>query len=393
MRPYFAIAAALLAAAPVASISAAPAHKPTPITGRIHQLMDGGWRFMIDKNGDTPGLPITAWKMLKVQGLNLMSISTVPEYITQRPEETHDYKIGQDGFGGRYGMAWFTTELPDTELISDLKAPAQKQRRVLHFESVDDNCIVFLNGKKLVKHEGWDDEFDVDITDQWSEKGHNLLTLLVENTGGTGGIMKPVHLIAGSQRAEDLGPAAPGFSDGTWRTVHLPHDYVVEGVFDPKEDFSHGSLAAGQAWYRKSFTVPENSKGKSIWIDFDGVYRDAHVWLNGKELGRQPSGYMGFRFDISGLVKFGAPNVLAVHVNAHRQEGWWYEGGGIYRHVWLTITDPVHIAPWGVYVRPQPSFWMPATGRECWLWMKPGTWAIPMRPKPRAAPQQRISPI
>ncbi len=345
--------AAILFAAAIGSVSAAPAHKSTVKPGRVRQLFDSGWRYAPDRNAETPGIPISDWKVLKTQGLNMMKIAAVPGYIYERAEETHAGKIGQDEFAGRYGLAWFTTDLHDSSSNSEPQQTGSKRKRVLHFESVDDNCVVYLNGRKVAEHKGWDDEFEVDLTNSWVENSPNKLTLLVENTGGTGGIMKPVHLLSGKPEPDDLGPVAPAFNDGPWRTVHLPHDFVVEGVFDPKEDPSHGSLAAGQAWYRKTFTVPESSKGKSLWIDFDGVYRDAKVWLNGKELGSQPSGYIGFRFDIAGLVKFDAPNVLAVHVNAHKQEGWWYEGGGIYRHVWLTTADPVHIAPWGVYVRPQ----------------------------------------
>ena len=92
----------------------------------------------------------------------------------------------------------------------------------------------------------------------------------------------------------------------------------MEGVFDPKQDASHGSLAAGAAWYRKgSGDIPASFKGKSVWLDFDGIYRDAVVYVNGNEIARHPSGYIGFRVDITRVVRMGAPNEVAVHVNAH----------------------------------------------------------------------------
>ena len=146
----------------------------------------------------------------------------------------------------------------------------------------------------------------------------------------------------GSVRAASAGdPTQPVFNEAGWRTVHLPHDYVVEGTFTPTADPSHGSLPTMPAWYRKSFTLPASARGKAVWIDFDGVYRDSKVYLNGQLLGEHPSGYTGFRYDISKLAYYdGASNVLAVHVDPTAQEGWWYEGGGIYRHVWLNIAAP-----------------------------------------------------
>ena len=143
---------------------------------------------------------------------------------------------------------------------------------------------------------------------------------------------------------------AVGFDDHSWRTVHLPHDYVVEGTFTNTAAVSHGSLPTPQAWYRKTFTLPASAAGKSVWLDFDGVFRDSTVYLNGNELGEHQSGYTPFRYDITKLANYNGRNVLAVHVNPRPYEGWWYEGGGIYRHVWLNIANPVHVEPWGVFV-------------------------------------------
>ena len=107
----------------------------------------------------------------------------------------------------------------------------------------------------------------------------------------------------------------PGFNDHTWRMVHLPHDYVVEGTFDPNGDAGHAALPTPRAWYRKTFTLPASDQGKSVWIDFDGVYRDAKVYLNGQMLGEHPGGYDSFRYDISRYAHYGGPNILAVSVN------------------------------------------------------------------------------
>ncbi len=143
---------------------------------------------------------------------------------------------------------------------------------------------------------------------------------------------------------------AEDFDDSAWRVVQLPHDYIVEGKYDPKADKGHGFLPVYPAWYRRHFSLAASDSGKAVWLDFEGVYRDAHVYLNGKLLGRHQGGYTPFRFDISKSANFGGDNVLAVYVDPTKFEGWWYEGGGIYRHVWLNVADPVHVLPWGVYV-------------------------------------------
>ncbi|HEV2473778.1 MAG TPA: beta-galactosidase GalA, partial [Chthonomonadales bacterium] len=175
---------------------------------------------------------------------------------------------------------------------------------------------------------------------------------------GVGGI-GPAYVESGTPD-DARGPALANYDDSSWRTVHLPHDYVVAGTFTPTADTSHGSLPVVPAWYRKHFTIPAADKGRRIWIDFDGIYRDSRLWLNGKFLGRHESGYTGFRFDVTDSVIYGGQNTLAVRVDPRAGEGWWYEGGGIYRHVWLNESDPLHTAPWGVHVTATPDSCGPA---------------------------------
>jgi len=157
------------------------------------------------------------------------------------------------------------------------------------------------------------------------------------------------------------GPAAPGFDDSAWRLVDLPHDWVVEGSINHSDSPSHGFLPTGTAWYRKNFALPESDRGKRIYLHFDGIYRDSKVWINGFFMGRHRSGYTGFYYDIRDFLNYGAENTVAVHVDATSNEGWFYEGGGIYRHAWLVKTAPVHIAPWGLFAEPKPleglDFW------------------------------------
>jgi len=155
---------------------------------------------------------------------------------------------------------------------------------------------------------------------------------------------------------ENLPIVQPGFDDSSWRQVDLPHDWAVELPFDPKANYQHGFKAIDPAkgtnigWYRRTFDLPASDQGKTLWLEFDGVYRNSLVWLNGHCLGRHPSGYTSFMYDISKAARFGGSNILVVRADATRTEGWFYEGAGIYRHVWLVKTNPVHVAHWGTFV-------------------------------------------
>jgi beta-galactosidase len=156
------------------------------------------------------------------------------------------------------------------------------------------------------------------------------------------------------------GPASPKFNDNSWRTVDLPHDWAIELPFDKNADGSHGFKPVGPGfprnsvgWYRRTFEQPVSDAGKRIWLTFDGAFRDTTVWVNGWLVGRHESGYYPFRYDITDVVHFGGRNFITVKVDASKFEGWFYEGAGIYRHVWLDRTAPVAIAPDGVFVYPK----------------------------------------
>lgn len=143
-----------------------------------------------------------------------------------------------------------------------------------------------------------------------------------------------------------------------WKPVTLPHDWVVDLPFDSLASHSHGYKTVGYkfpetsvGWYRKKFNVKPESKGKHFSLRFDGIFRDARIWVNGFYLGNEPSGYATQVYDISEYLNYdGSDNLVAVRVDATLEEGWFYEGAGIYRHVWLDITDPVHVAPFGTSV-------------------------------------------
>ena len=148
-------------------------------------------------------------------------------------------------------------------------------------------------------------------------------------------------------------PSMPEFDDQAWREVSIPHDWAIEGLPDPDPavDVNHGSRVGGIAWYRKTFAVAAEDAGKRVWLEFDGVYRDCEVWINGSFAGANQSGYIGFRIDLSEWLRFGATNAISVRVDASEFEGWWYEGAGIYRAVRLVTSAAVHVVPEGVFAR------------------------------------------
>ena len=153
---------------------------------------------------------------------------------------------------------------------------------------------------------------------------------------------------------QDLSPTSdflsPAYDDSSWQRVDVPHDYIVEGVFDPKAEKQHGYLPVEPGWYRKTISIPAADSGRRLWLEFDGVYRDSKMWLNGRFLGRHVSGYTSFRYDVSEVAEPGTNNLLVVRVDPTKFEGWWYDGGGIYRHTRLVSVAPVHVSPWGVQV-------------------------------------------
>jgi beta-galactosidase len=151
---------------------------------------------------------------------------------------------------------------------------------------------------------------------------------------------------------DPAGAEAPAFDDGSWRAVELPHDWSIESkpAKDNASSGGGGYFPGGIGWYRKTFHAPETWKGRRVSIEFDGVYRDATVYLNGQKLGMHPYGYTAFAFDLTPQLHDSGENVLAVRVDDSAQpDSRWYSGAGIYRHVRVVVTDPVHVAHWGVF--------------------------------------------
>ena len=152
--------------------------------------------------------------------------------------------------------------------------------------------------------------------------------------------------VAGAQEAR--------FADAAWRTLDLPHDWSVAGEFSEQNPAGPegGALPGGIGWYRKTFYAPAKDTSSLVFVEFDGVYRNSQVWINGHYLGKRPYGYSSFRYQLTPHLRYGrARNVIAVRVdNSQQPNSRWYSGSGIYRHVRLVTTDPVHVDQWGTYV-------------------------------------------
>lgn len=152
-------------------------------------------------------------------------------------------------------------------------------------------------------------------------------------------------------KAGNHGVARTAYPDSDWEAVVLPHDFVVAGTFSETANAVHGSLPTDVGWYRKTFKLPADAKKQRIHLEFDGIYRDATIWVNGHLAGRHLSGYTSFSIDITELCDSEGYNVVAVRCDAQEFELWSYEGGGIYREVRLVTTDSIHVAYSGTCVR------------------------------------------
>lgn len=159
-------------------------------------------------------------------------------------------------------------------------------------------------------------------------------------------------LYTATKTACSKGAGRRDFDDSAWRVVDLPHDYVVEGQFTQSEPYSQGSLPRENAWYRRTFVLPEEDRGKRIALHFEGVCTACVVHVNGQPMFRNHTSGVGFDVDITDIARYGEDvNAVAVYCDCSDFEGWYYEGGGIYRHVWLVKCGKVYVDLWGTFVR------------------------------------------
>jgi beta-galactosidase len=151
---------------------------------------------------------------------------------------------------------------------------------------------------------------------------------------------------------DPAGAERPGFDDRAWRRLDVPHDWSIEGT--PSRDApgagTVGYFPTGTGWYRKAFRLPAGARGQRVWLEFDGAYMNSDVWINGVHLGRRPFGYSSFAYDVTRHLRSGE-NTVAVRVDNSRQpNSRWYAGSGLYRHVWLTVAEALHVGRWGTFV-------------------------------------------
>jgi beta-galactosidase len=153
--------------------------------------------------------------------------------------------------------------------------------------------------------------------------------------------------------------ARVGYDDSKWRSLNLPHDWAVELPFVWDDTLApHGYKPLGRrypessvGWYRREFDIPASDAGRRVAVEFDGAFRDVFIFVNGCFVGRNDNGYAPFRFDITDFLAVGQKNCIVARVDASFGDGWFYEGAGIYRHVWLTKSDSLHLGRWESYVR------------------------------------------
>lgn len=172
----------------------------------------------------------------------------------------------------------------------------------------------------------------------------------------------PVSIYDGSERSADFnqgwkftlsdaaGAQNQTFDDSKWENLSLPHDYSIDQEYSTSNEGESGFLPGGIGWYRKTFSLDESVQGKNVRIDFDGVYMNSDVYINGHHLGNHPYGYTPFSYDLSPYLNYEGDNVISVRVNHQIPSSRWYSGSGIYRDVKLTITDPVHVGLFGTHI-------------------------------------------
>lgn len=200
------------------------------------------------------------------------------------------------------------------------------------------------------------------FTEGWKFHLGEIPVLHPVKSGMTGGLTSSSEVeegewlkIAYFDECEILEP-----EDGEWKDAAIPHDWIVEGAYrndhgEVKHHRSHGYLDSGVGFYRKIFRIPKEWEGRRIGLEFEGIFRKSTIWVNGYEVMNHESGYTGFWCELTDILRYGeeGTNVILVRVDAREYEGWWYEGAGIYRKIWLEVMEPVHLKRNGIYAAPQ----------------------------------------
>ncbi len=304
-----------------------------PLPGRIPVE---GWRYCMEPNGEKAALEATG--IMTADDLNVSGEEWKQGTRFEYAKDVTGQEWMQGGNlrpKGEALFAWFRAQVPGVPAA----LPA------LEFYGVQGVGFIYVNGVKLARCEGIQETFVVDVRSVWKTNGVNNISLLIE-AKEYGGIYGPVNFVDLAVPVPVTSHLSPAYDDGGWVSIDVPHDYVVEG---PITNSGPDGYPRDAGWYRRSFTIPASTPNRRVWLEFDGVYRMSRFWLNGREIGIHPSGYAHARFDVTDGVKPGE-NVLVVSVDPTLAEGWWYDGGGIYRHVRLVVVSAVHVAPDGIFV-------------------------------------------
>jgi beta-galactosidase len=322
------------------------------------QSFDSGWRFYAGeiKGAETPEYNDSSWLKVNVphdwsiEGLGHSEAKV--EDATELPIVRGEWQFnkGDDTLWKNpefNDASWQTVKLPATWeehsnytednvygwFRRELTIPADLQGKdiVIDMGKIDDADETFFNGMKV----GGMGQFPPNYVSAWDISRHYRVPHEIIHYGGKNSIA--VRVFDGIQGG--------GIYDDGMR--------VTEGIFESTSPGGSGAgyINAGTGWYRKVFKLPGNMQGKCVFIEFDGVYMNSDVWLNGVHLGNRPYGYSSFQYELTPYLKFGdEKNVLTVRAHVQQPCSRWYSGAGIYRHVRLTVTDPVHLVQWGTYV-------------------------------------------
>ena len=325
---------------------------------RTTNLFTKSWRFNLGdvQDGQSPSLDDSQWRLLdlphdwSIEG-NSQPESTkvdVPEFRVVKGKwkfsKSDNLAWKEPGFND---SLWQIVQLPSTweehsNYTEDyvfgwyrraLTVPAELQGKdiYLNMGKIDDADETYFNGVKV----GGMGSFPPNYTTAWDIFRYYKVPHELIHYGGKNTIA--VRVFDGIQ-------SGGIYDDG---------EKVIEGPFESTCPGGSGAgyISAGTGWYRKEFMLPDNVQGKRVFVEFDGVYMNSDVWINGAHLGNRPYGYSSFQYELTPHLKFGKEkNILAVKVNVQQPCSRWYSGAGIYRNVRLTITNPIHIGPWGTKV-------------------------------------------
>ena len=341
----------------LAALAAAGSLARAAETGRETVRFDHQWQFHFGDvpEGQSPDLDASAWRTLDVphdwsiegvgavNGLaNLPQLNAVDGTWHYHHGDHREWKNAaldvSDWKTVQLPARWEGRDFPEQSYIwfrRTLTIPAELQGKpfALDMGKIDDADETYLNGHKL----GATGRMPPHFQSAWQSPRRYRVDPKLLNAGGENVLAVRVY---------------NGAAQGGIYESPTAQSAAIEGPFNAGSPAGAGGgyLDGGIAWYRKTFTLPPHAKKRQVSIEFDGVYMDSDVWLNGEHLGNHPYGFTSFRYDLTPHLKWDGRNVLAVRVNVVQPCCRWYSGAGIYRHVRLVLTDPVHVAHWGTYV-------------------------------------------